>query len=410
MNFPTCRSCGTPLGRTVLDLGHVPLANEYPRSEKECQGEQRFPLKVRLCEWCWLLQLEETVPPRRLFSDYAYFSSYSDSWISHAKQFADDARKRWKLAEKSLVVEVASNDGYLLRHFVDLGIPVLGIDPAANVAPIALAAGVPTKVGFFGLKLAEQLAEQGLAADLVVANNVFAHVPDTNDFAAGLARVLAAEGVLSIEFPELATMLLGAQFDQIYHEHVFYFSLLSCESVLRRNGLRVMDVERLATHGGSLRVLACHDSAEYEEEASVSLKREEEIQIGLADTDAYEAFASASIRRAASVRGFLERAAADKKTVVGYGAAAKGNTLLNYCGVSQREIAYVVDRSPYKQGHFLPGTHLPVFPPGRLLADRPDYVLVLAWNLLGEVQTSLPEVRKWGGSFVTTMPTLAVLG
>ena len=238
MNASSCRSCGAVLGRTVFDLGTVPLANEYPASEHECETEQRFPLKVRLCQRCWLLQLEEAVPPSRLFSDYAYFSSYSDTWVAHAKQFVDDSRRRWKLDEQSLVVEVASNDGYLLRHFVALGIPVLGIDPAENIAATALAAGVPTEVGFFGLDLAARLAEQGVRADLVVANNVFAHVPDTNDFAAGFARVLAPEGVLSIEFPELSTMLLGAQFDQIYHEHVFYFSLLSCESVLFRNGLR----------------------------------------------------------------------------------------------------------------------------------------------------------------------------
>ena len=409
MNANTCRSCGAALGRTVFDLGLVPLANEYPASERECETEQRFPLKVRLCEQCWLLQLEEAVPPSRLFSDYAYFSSYSDTWMSHAKQFVDSSRERWQLDERSLVVEVASNDGYLLRHFVALGIPVLGIDPAENVVPTALAAGVPTEVGFFGLDLAERLAEQGVRADLVVANNVFAHVPATNDFAAGVARVLAPEGVLSIEFPELATMLLGTQFDQIYHEHVFYFSLLSCESILRRNGLRVIDVERLATHGGSLRVTACHNSAGHREEVPVNLKREEELQLGLAGTDAYDAFASGANRRAASVRSFLESAAANGKRVVGYGAAAKGNTLLNYCGVSTREVAYVVDRSPHKQGHFLPGTHLPVFAPEKLLSDRPDYVIVLAWNLLDEVQASLPEVRGWGGSFVTTMPSLTVL-
>lgn len=409
MNTNTCRSCGAVLGRTVFDLGLVPLANEYPASEQECETEQRFPLKVRLCEQCWLLQLEEAVPPSRLFSDYAYFSSYSDTWMSHAKQFVHDSRERWHLDERSLVVEVASNDGYLLRHFVALGIPVLGIDPAENVVPTALAAGVPTEVGFFGLDLAERLSEQGVQADLVVANNVFAHVPDTNDFADGFARVLAPEGVLSIEFPELTTMLLGTQFDQIYHEHVFYFSLLSCETILRRKGLRVIDVERLTTHGGSLRLIACHDSAGHREEVSVNLKREEELRLGLAGTDAYDAFASAANRRAASVSSFLERAATDGKRVVGYGAAAKGNTLLNYCGVSTREVAYVVDRSPHKQGHFLPGTHLPVVTLERLLSDRPDYVIVLAWNLLDEVQASLPQVREWGGSFVTTMPSLTVL-
>lgn len=405
----SCRSCGAVLGRTVFDLGLVPLANAYPASAEQCGSEDRYPLKVCLCEQCWLLQLEETIPPSQLFSDYAYFSSYSDTWTSHAKQFAEASKRRWGLGDRSLVVEVASNDGYLLRHFVDLGVPVLGIDPAENIVPTALAAGVPTEVGFFGLELAEELTRRGLEADLVVANNVFAHVPNTNDFAAGLARILAPEGILSIEFPELTTMLLGAQFDQIYHEHVFYFSLLSIGSVLSRNGLRVIGVEQLPTHGGSLRVLACHDSARHKEDGSVSSKREEELRLHLASTDAYDLFASAADLRAASVRSFLEEALVEGKRVVGYGAAAKGNTLLNYCNVSPAELAYVVDRSPHKQGHFLPGSHIPVVSPGALLSDRPDYVMILAWNLLEEVQSSLPEVRDWGGSFLTTMPRLTVL-
>ena len=404
-----CRSCGATLGRTVFDLGLVALANAYPATEEQCRNEQRYPLKVCLCEQCWLLQLEESIPPCQLFSDYAYFSSYSDTWMSHARQFAAESQDRWHLGNQSLVVEVASNDGYLLRHFVDLGIPVLGIDPAENVVPTALAAGVPTEVGFFGLELAQDLARRGLVADLVVANNVFAHVPNTNDFAAGLARILAPEGILSIEFPELATMLLGAQFDQIYHEHVFYFSLLSIDCVLRRNGLRVIGVEQLPTHGGSLRVLACRESAGHKEDASVGAKQDEEQELGLAGTDAYETFASAANQRAASVRSFLEQAVGEAKRVAGYGAAAKGNTLLNYCGVSSVELGYVVDRSPHKQGHYLPGSHIPVLAPDTLLSDRPDYVIVLAWNLLEEVQTALPEVRGWGGSFVTTMPRLRVL-
>ena len=409
MSATKCRSCGAVLGRTIFDLGSVPLANEYPSSEHQCDKEERFPLKICLCEQCWLLQLEQTIPPSRLFSDYAYFSSYSDTWMSHAKRFAQDSRERWHLDGRSLVVEVASNDGYLLRHFVELGIPVLGIDPAENVVPTALAAGIPTEVGFFGTELAERLAGRGVAADLVVANNVFAHAPETNDFTAGLARVLAPEGILSIEFPELTTMLTGAQFDQIYHEHVFYFSLLSCERILCHNGLRVIGAEQLSTHGGSLRVTACLEAASHKADGSVSEQQAEERQLGLAGTDVYEAFAAAADRRASSVRAFLEDAAARGRSVAGYGAAAKGNTLLNYCGVSTREIRYVVDRSPHKQGHFLPGTHLPVFSVERLLEDRPDYLVVLAWNLLEEVQTSLPEVREWGGSFVTTMPALTVL-
>lgn len=404
-----CRSCGTDLGRTVFDLGSVPLANAYPSSEQECETEARYPLRVRLCERCWLIQLDEVVPPDRLFSDYAYFSSYSDTWVSHAQQFVDVMSGRWHLDASSLVVEVASNDGYLLRHFVARGVPVLGVDPAENVVAAALDAGVPTEVGWFGSALAENLVARGVRADLLVANNVLAHVPETNDFVAGLARVLAPDGILTIEFPELATMLVGAQFDQIYHEHVFYFSLVSCEPLLRRNGLRVIDVVRLPTHGGSLRIVACHDSASLDEQPSVALKRHDEQRLGLANVSAYEAFATAANRRARSVRAFLDKAAENSQTVAAYGAAAKGSTLLNYCGVSTREIGYVVDRSPHKQGQYLPGSHLPIVSIDRLLSDRPDFVFVLAWNLLDEVVGSLPEVVEWGGRFVTTMPDLTVL-
>jgi SAM-dependent methyltransferase len=409
VSVDACRSCGAVLGRTVFDLGEMPLANEYPGTELECESEPRYPLQIRLCEHCWLVQLDETVPPGQLFSDYAYFSSYSDSWVRHAEAFADAARERWRLDNRSLVVEVASNDGYLLRHFVTRDVPVLGIDPAENVVEAAREAGVPTEVAFFGLELAEGLTQRGVAADLLVANNVLAHVPDTNDFVAGLQRLLAPEGILSIEFPELATMLLGAQFDQIYHEHVFYFSLLSCEALLGRNGLRVIDVERLPTHGGSLRVTACSDAAGHAEEESVEARRRHERQLELAVVDTYDAFAAAAEGRAASVRTFLQGAVSGCQQVAAYGAAAKGNTLLNYCGVSTAQIGYVVDRSPHKQGRFLPGSHLPVLAPERLLLDRPDFVLVLAWNLLDEIMASLPEATEWGSRFVTTMPTLTVL-
>jgi SAM-dependent methyltransferase len=344
-----------------------------------------------------------------LFSSYAYFSSLSESWLTHAEEFARETQARWHLDANSLVVEVASNDGYLLRHFVSRGVPVLGIDPAENVAAAARSVGVPTEAAFFGSVLAESLVRRGVHADLLVANNVLAHVPDTNDFVAGLARVLGPEGVLSIEFPELATMLLGAQFDQIYHEHVFYFSLLSCESLLYRNGLRVIDVRQLTTHGGSLRVTACHHSSSHRQSSSVETRRQQENELGLAGTEIFDAFAAAANRRADSVRSFLADARANGQRVAAYGAAAKGNTLLNYCGVSIREIAYVVDRSPHKQGRFLPGSHLPILSPDCLLADRPDFILLLAWNLLQEVTETLPEVREWGGHFVTSMPIVNVL-
>ena len=335
MSATKCRSCGAirSVARySISDLSRwrtsTPLRNTNAIKRSDS------PLKICLCEQCWLLQLEQTVPPSRLFSDYAYFSSYSDTWMGHAKRFAQDTRERWHLDGRSLVVEVASNDGYLLRHFVELGIPVLGIDPAENVVPTALAAGVPTEVGFFGTELAERLAGRGWQP---ISSSPTTSLPTRRRRTispAGLARVLAPEGILSIEFPELTTMLTGAQFDQIYHEHVFYFSLLSCERILRRNGLRVIGAEQLSTHGGSLRVTACLEAASHTPDESVGEQRAEERRLGLAVPDVYEAFAAAADRRASSVRAFLEDAAARGRSVAGYGAAAKGNTLLNYCGVS----------------------------------------------------------------------------
>ncbi|MGH9291804.1 MAG: methyltransferase domain-containing protein [Acidimicrobiales bacterium] len=409
MSEITCRSCRAPLLRSVLDLGDMPLANAYPATREQCEAELVYPLGVRICEACWLLQLAEEVPPELLFSEYAYFSSISETWLAHAASYAKMAIERWHLDDNSLVVEVASNDGYLLRHFVERGVPVLGIDPAKNVVDEAIRAGVATEVGFFGLVMAQELAARGISADLLVANNVLAHVASANDFVGGLARVLAPEGVLTVEFPELSMMLAQAQFDQIYHEHVFYFSLLSCELLLSRGRLRVFDVSHLGTHGGSLRIFACHQSASHDETASVQQKRRREEELGLGAPAAYEAFASVAQERARSIRSFLEDCVASGRTVAAYGAAAKGNTLLNYCGASTREIAYVVDRSPHKQGHLLPGSHIPVLPPEHLISDRPDYVLVLAWNLLDEVMASFPEVRSWGGRFVTTVPKLTVV-
>ena len=409
MSGSRCRSCGGRSLRPVFDVGLVPLANEYPSSESECESERRFPLSTLVCQTCWLVQLAEAVLPDMLFTDYAYFSSYSDTWSQHAEHFAVSAVEQWNLGAGSLVVEVASNDGYLLKHFHAQGVKVLGVDPAENVAAAAQEAGVPTEVAFFGRAFADVLVKRGDRADLVVANNVLAHVPETNDFVGGLARILAPQGVVSIEFPELSTMLDGAQFDQIYHEHVFYFSLFSCQALLSRHGLRIFDVEHLETHGGSLRVSACHDAADHRSRPSVKAKLSMELERGLSQIETYDAFAAEAEARARSVRRFLDETVATNSKVVAYGAAAKGNTLLNYCSVSSREIAYVVDRSPHKQGRYLPGSHIRISAPDVLRADRPNYVLVLAWNLLGEIVASLPEVAACGGRFVTTMPRLAVL-
>ena len=405
----TCRSCGSALSRTVLDLGDQPLANSYPQSAEECATEQRYPLHVRVCERCWLVQLPEVVSPEEIFRDYAYFSSYSASWTEHMRDFAVGAIERWALDEDSLVVEAASNDGYLLRHFADRSVPVLGIEPALNVAEHAASLGIPTRAEFFTEELGSTLRDEGRSADLLVGNNVLAHVPDINDFVAGVHRLLKPEGVASFEFPHLIEMLRLAAFDTIYHEHFSYLSLLSVEAVLRRHGLRAIDVELLATHGGSYRLTACHDSASHTATPRVAAQRRAEETLGLGSVDAYVGFADRSQARAAGVIEFLRDASRQGRRVAAYGAAAKGNTLLNFCGIGTGEIPYVVDRSPHKQGRFLPGSHLPVRDPEVLFTDRPDELLLLAWNLADEIRGQVGPRCDWGMRFVTTAPEIRAL-
>jgi SAM-dependent methyltransferase len=407
---PTCRSCGTPLQHTFLDLGRQPLANSFLTQEQLTEGDEgRYPLHARVCEECLLVQVEEVVPPAEIFSDYAYFSSYSDTWLEHAARFAELARERLGLDEGSLVLEIASNDGYLLRNFVGMGIPVHGVEPAANVAQVAVAAGVPTEVAFFGLERAEDLVARGFEADLVVANNVFAHVPDLDDFARGLARVLKPEGVISIEVPHLLRMIERTEFDTIYHEHFSYFSLLSCRDVLSRRGLRIFDVEELDTHGGSLRIWASHALSDRPETAAVERVLADERDAGLDSLDGYRAFAPRVEHVLAELRRFLHQATAGGSRVAAYGAAAKGNTLLNSAGVTTEEVAYVVDRSPHKQGRFLPGSHLPIFQPDHVRRDRPAYLLVLPWNLKDEITAQMADVREWGCRFVIPVPELELV-
>jgi SAM-dependent methyltransferase len=362
-----------------------------------------------VCEECFLVQVDQVVPPEVLFSDYAYFSSYSDSWVEHARRFAEAAAGRFGIDEGSRVVEVASNDGYLLRHFADLGVPVLGIEPAENVAEVARAAGIPTEATFFGAAAAADLRSRGITADLLVANNVVAHVPDLNDFVAGLAMALAAEGVLSIEFPHLLRLIAGGQFDTIYHEHFCYFSLRSLERVLVAHGLRVFDVEELPTHGGSLRVFACLEGAGHAGTARADALREKEEAAGMGRLETYAGFGHKVDDARRSLRAFLDDCRASGRTVVAYAATAKGNTLLNTTGVGVGDVAYVVDRNPHKQGRYLPGSHLPVRPPEDIKGTRPDFVLLLAWNLLEEVSEQLAFVREWGGRLAVPIPTLHVL-
>ncbi len=404
-----CRGCGAPLTTTFLDLGTMPLANAYPRSLAEAETERRFPLHVFVCDRCLLVQLAHDVAPEEIFSDYAYFSSYSYSWVEHARRFATAVKDRFGLGPDSLVVEVASNDGYLLRQFVALGVPVLGVEPAKNIADVAIAAGVPTEVCFFGAQTASDLVDAGARADLVVGNNVTAHVPDLHDFVEGLRRMLRPGGVVSLEFPHLLRFLAGVQFDTIYHEHFSYLSLLALEPILQAHGLRVFDVERLATHGGSIRVLAVLASDSRPDEDGVARVRAAERAAGLDDLAAYTSFAPLVEHCRASLRSFLDTERADGGSIVAYGAAAKGVTFLNYCGVTTREIAYVVDRSTEKQGRLIPGAHLPILAPSEVWKTRPDYVLILPWNLRDEIVTQLADVRSWGCRFVTAVPEVEVL-
>ena len=401
-----CRSCESRLGLTFVDLGQQPLANSYLTDADLSQPEPVYPLHVRVCSHCFLVQLDAVVSPDQIFADYAYFSSYSDTWVEHARAFAEKAIARFGLSAASQVVEVASNDGYLLRHFLKRGIPVLGIEPAGNVAAAARAAGVPTEVRFFGLGTSRQLRARGIQADLLVANNVLAHVPDLNDFVAGLAHTLAVDGVLSLELPHLLHLIDEVQFDTIYHEHFSYFSLLSLEHVLQRHGLRVFDVEELPTHGGSLHVLAGHVTAGRQETESVRAVRAKEDAFGLASLDTYSGFAERVEQTKRSFRAFLDAARTSGETIVAYGAAAKGNTLLNTNDVGPDDIAYVVDRSPYKQGRYLPGSRLPIRAPDEVGRTRPEILLVLAWNVVDEVVAQMNDVRDWGCRFVVPVPCL----
>lgn len=378
------------------------------KPERLADGETHYPLHAWVCESCFLVQLEEFRPPSDIFSDYLYFSSYSKSWLKHAEAYSQKMVERWKLGSDSFVVEIASNDGYLLKNFVAAGIPCLGIEPAANVAAVASAAGVPTRSEFFGEATARKLYDQGIRADLMAANNVLAHVPDLADFVTGFKVLLAPQGVVTFEFPHLLELIAETQFDTIYHEHFSYLSLYALESLFGRLGLKVFDVEQLPTHGGSLRLYVCHGDAAHGETAAVGALREEELKAGLLDIDTYRGFQAKVARvKHEVVRFFLNAAEAGEK-VVCYGAAAKGNTLLNYCGITRDMVAFGVDQSPHKQGYLMPGSHIPVKAPEAIAQARPDYIFILPWNLRDEIVTQLSDARSWGARFVTPIPTVVI--
>ncbi|MBI5569394.1 MAG: class I SAM-dependent methyltransferase [Desulfomonile tiedjei] len=410
MSAPGCRHCGSPLTVSFADLGVTPLANSYLREEDLCRMEPFYPLHGYVCESCWLVQLIHTVSPEELFGTYAYFSSYSDTWLGHAERYADDMVSKMGLSGSSLVVEIGSNDGYLLQYFLRGGVPVLGIEPAANVAASARSRGIPTVSRFFGSESAAALVEEGKAADLIVANNVLAHVPDINDLVRGLKLLLRTGGVISVEFPHLLRLMEGNQFDTIYHEHFCYLSLIAVERVFRNQGLAVFDLEELPTHGGSLRVFA----ARAEDTARPISPRVQdflgrEIAAGLTRSETYSNFADRIRRTKRRLLGMLVAIKNEGKSIAGYGAPAKGNTLLNCCGIGTDFLDYTVDRSPHKQGRYLPGTRIPIHHPDRILATKPDYVLILPWNLRDEIMERMDSIRQWGGKFIIPIPEPEIL-
>jgi SAM-dependent methyltransferase len=405
----SCRFCAAPLRHTFVDLGMSPLCERFLTAEQVNQMEPFYPLHVWVCERCFLVQVEEYVRPEGIFTEYAYCSSYSDSWVAHARTYVEMISERLALGPGSRVVELGSNDGYLLQFFVAKGIPVLGVDPAMNVAEKAIARGVPTITKLFGRQTARELVAGGTPADLICGANVLAQVPDVNDFVAGIALLLKAGGVVTIEFPHLMRLMAENQFDTIYHEHFSYFSFLTAERIFAAHGLTLFEVEELPTHGGSLRIYARHaaDATRPVSEQVVKL-RDRELAAGLDRLETYASFTEQVHETKWRLLEFLIGARRKGKRIAGYGAPGKGNTLLNYCGIRTDFLEYTVDRNPYKHGRFLPGTHVPIFPPERIQETRPDYVLILPWNLKDEIMEQLADIRTWGGQFVVPIPDVKV--
>ncbi|MCC7450433.1 MAG: methyltransferase domain-containing protein [Anaerolineae bacterium] len=404
-NTACCRFCGAALQHTFVDLGTSPICNNMISAEQLNMMEPFYPLHVYVCDQCFLVQLQEYVAPDNIFSDYTYFSSFSDSWLRHAKHYCDIVTERFGLNAHSQVIEIASNDGYLLKNFVAAGIPALGIEPAANVAAVAIKHGVPSVVRFFGEQTARELVADGKQADLVIGNNVLAHVPNINDFVAGMKIVLKPQGVITMEFPHLMRLMQENQFDTIYHEHFSYLSFIAVGRIFAAHGLTLFDVEELPTHGGSLRIYACHaeDTTQPISERVTEL-RERELAAGFTNVETYLSFSEQVKETKRKLLAFLIDLKRAGKTIVGYGAPGKGNTLLNYCAIRTDFLDYTVDRSPYKQGKYLPGTHIPVYHPDKIRETKPDYVLILPWNLKDEIMEQMAYIRAWGGQFIVPIP------
>ena len=404
-----CRHCGKPLQHTFLDLGFAPPSNAYMSEAELSAPEIYFPLKLKVCDSCWLVQTEDYAKAELFFSkDYAYFSSTSSSWLEHAARYAMNMTERLGLGADSFVIEVASNDGYLLKNFLAAGIPCLGIEPTASTAAAAEQLGIPVLREFFGEALGKQLAREGRQADLIAGNNVYAHVPDINDFTRGLKAALKANGTITLEFPHLMRLIEHTQFDTVYHEHFSYLSLHTVSRIFAAAGLRVCDVEELPTHGGSLRVFGCHAENARVGSASVADVLEAESDAGLQCLAVYEAFQQRADEVKNGLLSFLIEQKRAGKKVAAYGAAAKGNTLLNYAGVKPDLLSFVCDAAPSKQGKYLPGSHIPVFAPEKLKSEKPDFVLILPWNIAAEVMLNTNYIRQWGGQYATAVPTLEV--
>lgn len=411
IRLPKCRFCASEMKHDFVDLGMSPLCQTQISTDQLNEMEPFYPLRVHVCSECFLVQLEEYVAPNVVFGrEYPYYSSYSQSWVAHAKRYVDHVVQDFGIGQKDLVVELASNDGYLLQHFVDRGIRCLGVEPAAGVAEAAIAKGIPTLIRFFGRETAQHVRAKEGPAQLILGNNVLAHVPDLNDFVAGAQALLAPEGFITFEFPHLMQLMELNQFDTIYHEHFSYFSFSTVRRVFAAHGLRVFDVRELPTHGGSLRIYACHaDSTRHADNRRVELLQEREEKAGYGEIGTYAEFTK---RVEATKRNLLEFLIGVKnagKRIAGYGAPGKGNTLLNYCGIRTDFLDYTVDRNPHKQGTYTPGTRVPIFHPDKIFETRPDYVLILPWNLKDEISTEMRGIREWGGRFVVPIPDVRVL-
>jgi SAM-dependent methyltransferase len=408
-NNVSCRFCGSILQHTFVDLGMSPLCERYVKDDQLTCVESFYPLRVYICEHCFLVQLQEYVPPEYIFREYAYFSSYSDTWLQHAKAYTDMMVERFKLHGGSQVIEIASNDGYLLQYFVARGIPVLGIEPAINVAKVAIEKGISTVMKFLGEQVARELTNEGKRADLLIGNNVLAHVPELNSFVEGMKILLAPQGVITAEFPHLMRLIEEKQFDTIYHEHFSYFSFVTAEKIFTAHGLTIFDVEELSTHGGSLRIYARHieDTCKPIGERVQELRAREQAA-GFTRLESYFSFAEKVKETKRKLLDFLIRAKREGKAIAGYGAPGKGNTLLNYCGIRTDFIDYTVDRNPYKQGKFLPGTHIPIFHPDKIRETKPDYLLILPWNIKDEIIKRMSYIRDWGGQFLVPIPEVDI--